>query len=149
MNHLVIYNKKLFHQDYIALILNGDKVFGFKFRKRRTTPYQKIKDGDYLYLKESSGPILGRVRISHVVNMKLTDPEDVMEFLVNHFQEIGIASEERLVDVCRQNISKQYLCHWRMEEPEIIKYPVFIQKKSRQAWVLDYEPDEEVRAAFL
>ena len=149
MNHLVIYNKKLFAKDYIALMLSGNKTHGSKFTAKKTVPYQKLKDGDYLYLKESSGPIRGRVRVSHVVNKELADPEEIMEFLSKHSHGIGITSENQLMDIWRQNAHKRYLCHWIMEAPETIRYPVFIQKKDRRAWIAGYEPSEEVNVAFL
>jgi hypothetical protein len=149
MNHLVIYNQKLFGRDYIALMLSGDKTFGCKFRTNRTVPYEKLQNGDYLYLKESSGPLRGRVRVSQVHNMELTDPDEALEFLAKYSQEIGIQSETQLIDIWRQNVSRRYLCYWRMEEPEIIRYPVFVQKRDRRAWVMGYEPGEDVTVAFL
>lgn len=149
MNHLVIYNKKLFGYDYIAAILGGDKKLGCKFRRNKTVPYQKLQDGDYIYFKESSGPIRGRVRVTNVENRELTDPEETMAFLAAHAQEIGITSEEQLMDIWKANVGKRYLCSWIMEAPETIEHPVYIHKNDRRAWVVNYEPTEEVCAAFL
>lgn len=149
MNHLTILNKKLFNQDYISLILHGDKTLGIRFGTKRTAPYQKLKDGDYLYLKEASGPLRGRVRVSQVVNRELMGPEEVMEFLTEHAQELGITDEPLLMSIWRQNASKRYLCYWKMEAPEIIQHPVFIQKRDRRVWVVGYEPSEEVTVGFL
>jgi len=149
MNHLVIYSKKLFNKDYITPMLNGERKLGVKFRMNKAIPYGRLKDGDHLYLKESSGPIRGRVRVNQVVNKELGDPEKVMEFLSKHAEEIGITNEAQLMDVWRHHASRRYLSYWRIEEPETIKYPVFIQKTDRRAWVIGYEPSEEVAAAFL
>jgi hypothetical protein len=149
MNHLVIYNKKLFGYDYIAAMLRGDKKLGCKFRKNKTVPYQKLHNGDYLYFKESSGPIRGRVRVANVHNKELTNPEETMDFLAAHSQEIGITSEAQLMEIWKLNAGKRYLCFWTMEAPETIEHPIFIQKNDRRAWVVNYEPDEEVLSAFL
>ncbi len=149
MNHLVIYNKKLFGYDYIAAMLRGDKKLGCKFRKNKTVPYKKLQDGDYLYFKESSGPIRGRVRVSNVQNRELTEPEEVMDFLATHSQEIGITSEAQLMEIWKLNANKRYLCSWIMESPETIERPIYIRKNDRRAWVVNYEPSEEVLAAFL
>lgn len=149
MNHLVIYNKKLFSKDYIDLILSGSKTQGCKFRNNKTAPYQKLHDGDYVYLKESSGPIRGRVRVSNVRNSELHGPEDVMAFLAAHTEDIGITSEAQLMDMWRHNVSKRYVCYWSMEAPERAHFPVLIHKSDRRAWIAGYEPGEEVAAAFL
>ncbi len=149
MNHLVIYNKKLFGYDYIAAILHGDKKLGCKFRKHKTVPYQKLQDGDYIYLKESSGPVRGRVRVTNVQSKELIDPEETMDFLASHSDEIGIESEAQLMEIWKINANKRYLCFWTMETPEILSHPVHIQKNDRQAWVINYKPSEEVLAALL
>jgi len=149
MNHLVIYNKKLFGKDYIALMLSGEKTFGSKFTTKRTAPYQKLQDGDYLYLKESSGPIRGRVRVKNVANAALNDPEEVMTFLATHMHDIGIHDEAHLMDIWQRNAHKKYVCYWAMESPEPVHYPVSVQKNDRRVWVAGYEPTEEVSVAFL
>ncbi len=148
INHLAIYNKNIFGLDYIALMLNGTKTLGIKFSSRKTAPYLKLKDGDTLYLKESSGPVRGRVRVKSVINQELTDPEQVMQFLVDHSQKIGIKDETQLMNIWRQNMTRRYLCYWRMETPEAIHHPVYIQKADRRAWVAGYEPPEEVLIGF-
>lgn len=149
MNHLVIYNKKLFGYDYIAAMLRGDKKLGCKFRKNKTVPYKKLQNGDYLYFKESAGPIRGRVKVTNVENKELTHPEEVMEFLVANAEEIGVKSEGQLLEIWKLNANKRYLCSWTMITPETTEHPVFIQKHDRRAWVPDYRPSEEVLAAFL
>jgi hypothetical protein len=149
MNHLVIYNKKLFGYDYIAAMLRGDKRLGCKFRNNKAAPYQKLHDGDYLYLKESSGPIRGRVRVTNVQHKTLTEPEEIMDFLVAHTPEIGITNDKQLMEIWKLNANKRYLCSWTMEASEPLEHPVFIRKYDRQTWVVDYEPDEGVLAAFL
>ena len=149
MNHLVIYNKNLFAKDYIAQILNGNKTFGSKFTTRKTPPYQNLKDGDYLYLKESSGPVRGRIRVSDVVHKELLDPEEIMDFLVEHFHDIGIHSERRLMDIWARNANKRYLCYWTINSPETARQPVSIYKRDRRSWVSNYEPSENVKAVFL
>ena len=130
-------------------MLNGERTLGFKLRAHRTAPYQKLHDGDYLYLKESSGPLRGRVRVAQVTNTELSDPSDVMEFLTKHSSDIGITSEAQLMAIWNQNTAKRYLCFWKMEMPETAQSPVHLQKRDRRAWVTGYEPDDEVRAAFL
>ncbi|HJP81362.1 MAG TPA: hypothetical protein VJ841_03150 [Candidatus Saccharimonadales bacterium] len=147
MNHMVIYNKKVAGHDVIAQILSGSKRLGFKFTTNRTAPYQKLADGDTVYLKESSGPIVGRITVKSVKNIELTNPEMVMEFLTKHFEALGL-NEEHLMGIWRFNQSKRYLCYWRVDTTERAHHPVMVHKADRRVWVAGYEPSEEVLAAF-
>ena len=130
-------------------MLRGDKKLGCKFRKNKTVPYQKLQDGDYLYFKESAGPIRGRVKVTDVKNKELNSSEEIMGFLASHTRDIDIESEGQLLEIWKLNANKRYLCSWMMEAPEIIKHPVYIQKRDRRAWVTGYQPSEEVLAGFL
>jgi hypothetical protein len=130
-------------------MLSGNKKMGLKFSARRTTPYQKLASGDVIYLKESSGPVRGRVRVGKVTNIEITDPEQVMQFLSEHTDEIGINSEGQLMNIYRQNAARRYLCYWEITTHEILQYPVHIHKNDRRAWVAEYEPSEEIIVGFL
>jgi hypothetical protein len=131
------------------MMLGGAKKMGLKFSSRRTAPYQKIINGDIIYLKESSGPVRGRVRVGKVTNVEITDPEQIMQFLSEHSDAIGISNESQLMSVYLQNINRRYLCYWEMSNPEILQHPVLIRKNDRRAWVSGYEPSEEVLVGFL
>jgi hypothetical protein len=130
-------------------MLDGTKKIGLKFSTRRTAPYQKLLNGDVIYLKESSGPVRGRVRADKVTNVEITDPEQIMQFLSRYIDEIGISSESQLMSIYFQNINRRYLCYWEMSKPEILQHPILIRKNDRRAWVYGYEPSEEVLVGFL
>lgn len=148
MNHLAIYNKKAYGDDYIALMLAGKKTMDSKFTYRRTAPYGRLKKGDVVYLKESSGPIRGRIFIGDVVNKEVTDPEDIMNFLMPHYPQLGIKDEAHLLEVWKSNASKKYICQWRIERSESIIHPVFIHKRDMRIWVPEYDVPEEVLVEF-
>jgi hypothetical protein len=147
MNHLSILNKKTFDEDYIALMLKGEKKLGIKFSARKTAPYQKLRTGDIIYLKDSSGPIRGRVRVANVHNEEFVDPSQIMEFLTIHAAELGITNDAQLKRIWQKNSSTNYLCWWHIEQPEACE-PVDIQKNDRRAWVADYDVPEHVLASF-
>jgi hypothetical protein len=144
---LAIYNKKTFNEDYILLMLTGTKAMGFKFSSRRVAPYRQMQAGDIIYLKESSGPIRGRVHVHSVHNEELTDSRQIMEFLVTNASTIGISSDTQLNRIWKKNASSYYLCWWKMVSPEICD-PIYIQKNDRRAWVADYTVPEYVLASF-
>ena len=148
MNHLAIYNTKAYGDDYIKLMLEGIKTVDSKFMFRRTVPYKCISIGDVIYLKESSGPIRGRIRVDAVVDQALQDPQEVMEFLAPHCLQLGIKDEAHLMRVWEANVAKRYVTQWRMSCPEPIAYPVYIIKHDMRIWISDYNVPEEVMVAF-
>jgi hypothetical protein len=147
MNHLAIYNKKAFGKDYIHLMLTGEKKVGMKFSTRKTAPYQKMRTGDVIYLKESSGPVLGRVRVRNVRHEELVDPSQVMELLTIHATELGITNDAQLKRLWQKASTSNYLCWWQMENPEPCE-PVEIQKNDRRVWIAGYDVPEQVLASF-
>jgi hypothetical protein len=149
MNHLAIYNKRTFNKDYIALMLAGTRTIGLKFLARRTAPYSKLHAGDTIYLKESSGPIYGRIGVKRVHNTEISEPEQVMRFLSDHATNIGIETEDELYEVWKRNSNSRYLCWWEIADPQPAHYPVTIHKNGRQAWIANYDTTEELVAAFL
>jgi hypothetical protein len=98
MNHLAIYSTKAFGEDYSAM--------------------------DIIYLKESSGPVRGRIKVESVVDAEVKDPEEIMQFLAPRYKELGIKDEDHLL-------------------------PVRVFKRDMRNWVSDYEVPEELFVAFL
>lgn len=148
MNHLAIYNKKAFDKDFIVLMLNGSRTIGLKFLSRKTAPYNNLHTKDTIYLKESSGPIRGRVIVASVSHIELTDPEQIMQFLSEHAGDIGIENETQLMDIWKRNANSRYLCWWTMTKPQSLTRGITIHKNDRRAWVADYDVPEEVLAAL-
>ncbi len=131
------------------MMLNGSRTTGVKFLSKKTAPYQKLHVGDVVYLKDSSGPIRGRVNVGSVENVEFVEPEQIMQFLSEHSQDIGIESEEQLMAVWKGNANSRYLCWWKMSEPQYAKYPISIHKNDRRAWIANYNVPEEILVAFL
>jgi len=148
MNHLAIYNTKAYGEDYIEMMLSGRKTIDSKFSYRRTAPYMKIKPGDLIYLKESSGPIRGRVTVGRVVNEELRDPEHVMTFLAPFKKELGLPDESTLMVIWRDRMNKKYVCQWTMLNPERAYNPVTIIKRDMRSWIVDYNAPEHVLVQF-
>jgi hypothetical protein len=148
MNHLAIYSQQAYGDDYIAYMLAGLKTIDSKFSFRRTAPYKKLDEGDVIYLKESSGPIRGRVFVSHVVHEELTGPDHLMEFLAPYATQLGIKDEAHLMQVWQQHHDKRYVCQWHMINPQSISRPVRINKHDMRSWIVDWPVPPEVWYAF-
>ncbi len=51
---------------YLELILEGRKTVESRFSSRRCAPYQRVRSGDILLLKRSSGPVVGLCEVGSV-----------------------------------------------------------------------------------
>lgn len=149
MNHLAIYSTKAFGEDYIAMMLSGKKTLDSKFSYRRTAPYRRLKVGDTIYLKESSGPVRGRIRVASVVDVDVQNPDQIMEYLAPRYKDLGIKDEAHLMQVWKTHSSKKYITQWEMDSPQEINYPVRVFKRDMRNWVSDYDVPEELLVAFM
>ena len=61
MNHVAIV-----HREYVEAILDGSKTIEARLARVRCAPYEKIKTGDRIYIKQSSGPYRARARVEKV-----------------------------------------------------------------------------------
>lgn len=51
---------------YLAMILRGDKRMECRLSRNRRPPYGRVSPGDFLWLKQANGPVLGQVRVAKV-----------------------------------------------------------------------------------
>lgn len=61
MEHLAIMDKQT-----INMILNGEKTIETRFSKNKISPYNKVKTGEIVYLKESGKDIMASFEIDKV-----------------------------------------------------------------------------------
>lgn len=61
MKHVAIVHRK-----YVDAILNGSKTIEARLARVRCAPYEKIKPGDQIYIKQSSGPFRARANVAKV-----------------------------------------------------------------------------------
>jgi ASC-1-like (ASCH) protein len=56
----------IFVEPYLQFILEGRKTIESRFSTRRFVPYERVKKGDVILLKRSSGPIVGLCQVANV-----------------------------------------------------------------------------------
>ena len=61
----------VFNEPYLSLIINKVKKVESRFTKYKVLPYQKIKKDDVVFLKKSSGMVLGYFIVSEVLFIDL------------------------------------------------------------------------------
>ena len=59
---------------YLGLILKGAKRMECRLSRHRCPPFGWVKRGDWLWLKQSSGPIRGVARAGRVATLTLPGP---------------------------------------------------------------------------
>jgi ASC-1-like (ASCH) protein len=123
--HLVIMS-----QPYLDLILSGRKVIESRFTKVQKVPYRCVNQGDTLFFKVSSGPVIAKARAAAVKNLSDLTPEK-METIKNRYNQQICGPEEYwlMKSHCRYGVLV-----W-LEHVERIE-PVTIQKKDQRAWVI-------------
>lgn len=85
MFHIAILHKK-----YYNLILSGKKTIESRFSFNKIAPYNKVKVGETIYLKESGKNITARAKVKDVKFFEL-NPEIVEDIRVKYGNNIGVA----------------------------------------------------------
>ena len=70
MHHLAILSKK---PNFLDLILNGKKTIESRWYQTKRTPWNKIKAGDTIFLKNSGEPVKAKAEVSKVLQFELKD----------------------------------------------------------------------------
>ena len=63
----------VFVEPYLKFLLEGKKTVESRFSVYRCAPYERVKEGDLVFVKRSGGPICGICRVEHVWSYQL-DP---------------------------------------------------------------------------
>ena len=75
-------------EPFLSMVFAGTKTIESRFSKHRIAPYQKIKPGDVVLLKKSSGPIVGSF-IAKEVNFFTINPQALEEIKEKYSAHIG------------------------------------------------------------
>lgn len=117
-------------------ILTGEKVIESRWYKNKYAPYDKIKEGDVVYFKNSGEPVSVKVGVSNVLQFSGLKPERVREILDEYGALDGIGKDE--IDKYYQMFkAKNYCLLVFLKEPEAIT-PFEISKKgfgAMSAWI--------------
>ncbi len=137
MNHLAVYSKKR-NEDYIDRLLNGEVTLDIKWMYNKVAPYQKLHKEDIIYIKESSGPVVGRVQVDFFDYIEVIDPEQIHDIMKTHFEEMGFEDEAQLKRYAQKKSNKRYGTLIKFKNPIRFKHSVKIQKLDRRVWIADY-----------
>jgi ASC-1-like (ASCH) protein len=123
--HLVILKKP-----YLDAILDGRKRIESRFSKARPYALGRVKSGDKLFLKESSGPVCATALIKTVKKFEGLTPKQIAEVKRQYNHSI-LGSDEYWLS--KRDSGSGFLV-WLGDVKSI--EPVRINKKDWRAWVV-------------
>lgn len=147
MNHLAIYNKKK-NRDYINMIFDGTKTVDIKLSYKRIAPYNKVTPGDIMYIKESSGPVVGRVKIISAKSYEIEDTLELLDLLLSIQPRVGLRDEAHAREMFEKVQDKKYVTVMELAEPEKLPKGIRIEKFDRRVWIADYKLPIDLALAF-
>ena len=120
----------VFIEPYLTYILNGQKTIESRFSSRRFAPYQRIRSGDIIFLKQSGGPITGLCEVDDAWFYQLDD--NAWNIIKREFATALCAQDPEFWNARK---SASYATLIRVFNVISIR-PVFIEKRDRRGWVL-------------
>jgi|GEM_PF-3405849 len=130
------------------MMFSGEKTIDIKLSDRRIPPYNAINDGDMLYVKESSGPVVGRILIPKVTYHVITNPMQILDILLTIQDSVGLDNEEHAKRMFERVAGKRYVTLFELAEPEALERPIRIEKYDRRVWVANYNLPINLRLAY-
>jgi len=120
----------VFTEPYLRFILEGCKTVESRFSMRPCPPCGEVRDGDFVLLKRSAGPIVGVCRVADVWFYRL-DPES-WSTIMEDFGEALCASDSQF---WQERKSARFATLMRIEAVQVMP-PAHLQKRDRRAWVI-------------
>lgn len=122
--HLAIVN-----QPYLNLILEGKKTIESRFTINKCAPYNKIKSGDIVFIKDAGKPVIAYFKVRAV------------QFIINENQNVDNIKENFSKEICANNDEfwserkcKRYISLIWIDTVVKIN-PFNVEKKDKRAWV--------------
>ncbi|MGD8499598.1 MAG: ASCH domain-containing protein [Phycisphaerales bacterium] len=129
--HLVILKKP-----YLDMILEGQKVIELRLYKTRRGALGRVRAGDRLFLKASSGPVCATATAGMVKNFENLTPEKILELKRLYNPDIGGLDEH-----WQSKIDCKFGFMVWLKDVRAIE-PVRISKKDWRAWVVLVENED-------
>lgn len=133
MDHLAIMNKK---GRYIEKILSGKKTIESRWYVNRISPWNKIKQGETVWFKNSGEKVTLKAKVSKLLQFDVLTPNKIVEILKLYGKGIGF-EENKYKEFAENSINKHYCILVFLSNPEQIE-PFSINKAGfgvSNAWI--------------
>ncbi|MDD5145090.1 MAG: hypothetical protein PHW72_03130 [Candidatus Pacebacteria bacterium] len=133
MEHVAIMRKSW---GLLPKILKGEKKIESRWYKNKSVPWNKIKEGEIVYFKNSGEPVTLKTEVSKVLQFSDLNPNKVREILEKYGQKDGLGIDQ-LGNYYQIFKNKKYCILIFLKNPQKIK-PFGINKKGfglMSAWI--------------
>lgn len=96
MDHLAILRKDL---HLLPKIIEGEKIIESRWYKTKKTPYNRIKEGDEVYFKESGELIKAKAHVQKVIQYADLTETKIFDLLRKYEKELSITADEYIKNV--------------------------------------------------
>ena len=123
-NHIAILK-----QPFFDMILSGEKTIESRWSMDRRTPYNKVKVGDIILLKETGRDVTAVAEVKKVEYFELT-PAKVESLRIKYGKQVGMDKFENWSDF----LNKKYCTLIWLENIRNIE-PIHIPKSNGAGWI--------------
>lgn len=96
MDHLAILKKDL---HLLPKIIEGEKTIESRWYKAKKTPFNRIKEGDIVYFKESGDLVKAKVSVQKVIQYDDLTETKIFDLLQKYEKELSIIADEYINNV--------------------------------------------------
>lgn len=133
--YLLCYNYHMIHiailqNPFFDMILNGTKTIESRWSMHKIAPYQKVKKGDTILLKETGKLVTAKAIAKEVKFFELT-PEKVEEIRLQYGKQIGT---DKFKD-WKSTLNKKYCTLIWLDKVEKIQ-PLKVPRSNGAGWIL-------------
>lgn len=116
---------------YLELILAGEKTIECRLTRTSKPPFEVVKKGQRIYLKESSGLVLGVARAGKVISRRIDGSDELAKIRQEYGQ--GIMAKD---DFWQSSCQASYCTLIFLEGVRVLARPFRISKKDMRGWVV-------------
>ena len=116
-------------EPFLSSLLAGRKTIESRFSRHKIAPYRKVKPGDLVLLKQSSGPVIGSFEVAFVRYLELTS-KTLKELEANYDRQINGSKE-----FWQAQQTKRYASLFGVKNIQP-RTPTAVQKQDPRGWVL-------------
>ena len=120
----------IFQPPYLEYVLEGKKTVESRFSANRCAPFDKVKKGDIVLLKETGGPVVGVCLIDHVWFYNI-EPDTWLQ-LKSTYTNMLCAHDP---DFWTSRSKARFASLMKIIRPTRIS-PFYCYKKDRRGWVI-------------
>ncbi len=121
----------IFVGDAIEKIFRGEKVVEGRFTEHRILPFGQVTRGDEIYLKQASGPVVGRAYVENVLYFEGLTGEMIGKLRREYKSELGVDDQ-----FWRDKSKARYATLIFLKKPQRFVAPLLIKKRDRRSWIL-------------